>query len=213
MKKILLIVIYFGLAIITNSCMCSPNNQHAFQNQTNNQPEASYHDVVLTPSLISKLGGFSALYNYQFYPSEDFELTRTIDSYTNGTEIGTAMKSSTNEIIKFTTNTSGIYKSLHPKKNVTSSGYFQEADTYNIDILFDEGDDACLEFWAYSNDNNLNSPGISANQEPFLLMMHPRYKGKDWINSAQVKLMIRFSDDEYKTIMEVAKGRTLKQRN
>ena len=209
MKKFLLFVIYFCLAIIANSCICSSNNQQAFQNQTNNQSEASYHYVLLTPSLISKLGGFSALYNYQFYPSEDFELTRTIDSYTNGTEIGTAQKISTNEIIKFTTNTSGIYKSLHPIKS-----NFQSGKTFNIDILFDEGDDACLTFWTYRYDNNSGSPAdISGNHTPFMLTALPRYKGKDWNSSAQVKLMIRFSDDEYKTIMEVAKGRTLKQRN
>ena len=213
MKKFLLIVIYFCIAIIANSCKCPSNNQHAFQNQTNNQSEASYHYVVLTPSLISKLGGFSALYNYQFYPSEDFELSRTIDSYTNGTEIGTAQKISTNEIIKFTTNTPGIYKSLLPTRLVPSYSNHKYVETYTIDILFDEGDDACLEFWTYSNENNLNSPGISENHEPFRLETLPRYKGKDWNSSAQVKLMIRFSDDEYKTIMEVAKGRTLKQRN
>lgn len=193
MKKFLLIVIYFCLAIIANSCICSSNNQS----------EPSYHYVVLTPSLVNKLGGFSALYNYQFYPSRDFELSRTIDSYTNGTEIGTAQKISTEEIIKFTTNTSGIYKSLHPEKLVPPYSH------YSIDILFDEGDDACLEFWTYSNENNPSLP----DNEPFRLMEFPRYKGKNWNSSAAVKLMIRFSDDEYKTIMEVAKGRTLKQRN
>lgn len=195
MEKIIKTVAFAILVCSCNSSSQSNSSEVSAVESQTVQPvnhevpiqDEGYVYEVVTSDLISDLGGYKALKDYQFYLSDSFTLTRH-DNEKNSTGDGNVNSVSGQYRIYFNEETPGVYK-----------------DDYigGLEIYFGEEDDEFLSFELYNQTYCLD------NESWYGTKVY--YKGEYWDIDviSDINLLVRIEQQSFEQ-EEVAKGRLLR---